>query len=65
MPAGRGPDGFIGELIPPGSNGIHCTAPVEVAAGNDPVAFRERWGRQMAIPAANKRALARAGDGPR
>lgn len=56
-------DGFIGELIPLWIEyGIHCTVPVEVAAGNDLVAFRERWGRQMAFMGGlDKRALAQGG----
>lgn len=56
-------DGFIGELIPLWIEyGIHCTVPVEVAAGNDLVAFRERWGRQMAYTGGlDKRALAQGG----
>jgi uroporphyrinogen-III decarboxylase len=56
-------DGFIGELIPLWIEyGIHCTAPVEVAAGNDLVAFRQRWGRQMAYTGGlDKRALAAGG----
>jgi uroporphyrinogen-III decarboxylase len=56
-------DGFVGELIPLWIEyGIHCNAPVEVAAGNDLVAFRERWGRQMAYTGGlDKRALAEGG----
>lgn len=56
-------DGYIGELIPIWiENGIHCTLPVEVAAGNDIVAFRKKYGKQMAfIGGIDKRAIAAGG----
>jgi Uroporphyrinogen decarboxylase (URO-D) len=57
-------DGYIGELIPlwieAGFNG--CT-PIEVAAGNDIVEFRERFGQRMAYQGGiDKRALAIGGE---
>ncbi len=56
-------DGHIGELIPLWIEyGIHCTVPIEVAAGNDIAAYRQRYGRQMAfIGGLDKRALAQGG----
>ncbi|MFH1008000.1 MAG: uroporphyrinogen decarboxylase family protein [Candidatus Latescibacterota bacterium] len=56
-------DGFIGELIPIWIEaGIRCCDPVEVAAGNDIVAFRKRFGTQMAYTGGiDKRAIARGG----
>jgi hypothetical protein len=57
-------DGYIGELLPlfieAGFNG---TWPVEVAAGNDIVAFRRIYGREMAYGGGiDKRALAAGGE---
>ena len=56
-------DGHVGELIPLWIEyGIHCTVPLEVAAGNDLVEYRQRWGRQMAFMGGlDKRALALGG----
>lgn len=57
-------DGFIGELIPIWiEEGINCGSPIEVAAGNDIVEFRRRFGRAMAYNGGiDKRALARGGE---
>jgi hypothetical protein len=57
-------DGYVGELIPiwieAGFNG--CT-PLEVAAGNDIVEFRRRFGKSMAFMGGiDKRALAAGGE---
>jgi hypothetical protein len=42
-------DGYVAELIPIWINaGFNCTFPVEVAAGNDVVAYRQRYGEEMA-----------------
>jgi hypothetical protein len=56
-------DGFIGELIPLWIEaGINCNDPVEVAAGNDIVAFRKEFGRNMAYTGGiDKRAMAKGG----
>ena len=41
-------DGHIGELIPLWLDvGITCVSPVEVAAHNDPLAYRKRFGRDL------------------
>jgi uroporphyrinogen decarboxylase len=41
-------DGHIGELIPLWLDvGITCVSPVEVAAHNDPVAYRKSFGRDL------------------
>ncbi|NOZ27052.1 MAG: hypothetical protein GXP39_03235 [Chloroflexi bacterium] len=57
-------DGYIAELIPIWIEaGINCCNPVEVAAGNDIVEYRRRFGRQMAyIGGIDKRALAAGGE---
>ncbi len=60
-------DGYAGELLPlwieAGFNGSY---PSEVAAGNDIVAFRKLYGRQMAfIGGIDKRALAAGGEAMR
>jgi len=57
-------DGFIGELIPLWIRaGIHVCDPIEVAAGNDIVAFRERFGTRMAFRGGvDKRSMAAGGD---
>ncbi|MCM8769002.1 MAG: hypothetical protein NC911_04915 [Candidatus Omnitrophica bacterium] len=57
-------DGFIGELIPLWIEaGINATIPVEVAAGNDIVAFRREFGKKMAYQGGiDKRALAKGGE---
>jgi uroporphyrinogen decarboxylase len=56
-------DGFIGELIPLWieANFQACN-PIEVAAGNDIVDFRKRFGRNMAYHGGvDKRAMAKGG----
>jgi uroporphyrinogen decarboxylase len=57
-------DGYIGELIPAWiESGVNVTEPVEVAAHNDIVEFRRRFGRQMAYRGGvDKRAMARGGE---
>ncbi len=57
-------DGQIEELIPIWiESGINCCNPIEVAAGNDIVAFRRRFGRQMAYHGGiDKRAIAAGGE---
>jgi hypothetical protein len=57
-------DGYMAELLPLWIEaGFNCCYPVEAAAGNDIVAFRHRYGRQMAyIGGIDKRALAAGGD---
>ncbi|MDP6111993.1 MAG: uroporphyrinogen decarboxylase family protein, partial [Planctomycetota bacterium] len=57
-------DGFIGELIPIWIDvGINCCDPIEVAAGNDIVAFREQFGTSMAYKGGvDKRAIAKGGE---
>ena len=56
-------DGYVGELLPLFVEaGFNCTFPVEVAAGNDIVAYRRAYGRQMAYRGGiDKRALAAGG----
>jgi hypothetical protein len=60
---GMDSDGHIGELIPLWiESGINFCDPIEVAAGNDIVAFRKRFGRNMAYRGGiDKRAMARGG----
>ena len=57
-------DGFVGELIPLWIEaGIALCDPLEVAAGNDIVEFRRRFGRRMAFRGGvDKRAMARGGE---
>ena len=57
-------DGHIGQLIPIWIEaGFNCCMPMEVAAGNDTVAYRCEFGRQMAYEGGiDKRALAVGGD---
>ncbi len=57
-------DGNIEELIPLWIGaGINCCAPVEVAAGNDIVQYRRRFGRAMAYRGGiDKRAIAKGGE---
>ncbi len=57
-------DGFIGELIPIWIDvGINCCHPIEVAAHNDIVEFRQRFGKRMAYHGGiDKRAIAKGGD---
>jgi len=57
-------DGYIGELIPLWIEAsINCCTPVEVAAGNDIVEFRNHFREQMAYYGGiDKRAIAKGGD---
>ena len=57
-------DGYIGELIPIWiESGINVCDPIEVAAHNDIVEFRRRFGRKMAYKGGiDKRAIAKGGD---
>lgn len=57
-------DGYIGELIPLWIEaGINCCVPIEVAACNDIVEFRKKYGRNMAyIGGIDKRAIAKGGE---
>ena len=57
-------DGYMAELIPLWIEaGINCCEPVEVAAGNDIVAFRREFGRRMAFwGGIDKRELAAGGE---
>src|SRR5512136_107148 len=57
-------DGYVGELLPLWiESGFDITWPVEVAAGNDLVAFRRTYGHQIAYGGGiDKRALAAGGD---
>ena len=57
-------DGFIGELIPIWIDaGFELTDPIEVAAGNDLVAFKEQYGDRIAyFGGVDKRAMAKGGD---
>ncbi len=57
-------DGFIGELIPLWIEaGINVCSPMEVAAHNDIVAFREQFGRKMGyVGGIDKRAIAKGGE---
>ena len=56
-------DGHIGELIPIWIDaGIQACDPIEVAAGNDIVAFRRKFGRHMAYRGGvDKRLMAKGG----
>jgi uroporphyrinogen decarboxylase len=56
-------DGYMGELLPIWIEaGFNCCLPVEVAAGNDIVAYRRQYGHRMAfIGGIDKRALAAGG----
>jgi len=56
-------DGYIGELIPIWIEaGINVCDPIEVAAGNDIVAFRRQFGRDMAYRGGiDKRCIAKGG----
>jgi hypothetical protein len=61
---GMDSDGFVGELIPfwVEAGFTHCD-PMEVAAGNDLPALRERWGKQIAFRGGiDKREMARGGE---
>jgi len=56
-------DGHVGELIPLWIEaGVNCCSPVEVAAGNDIVGYRKKFGRKMAFRGGiDKRAIAKGG----
>jgi len=57
-------DGYNAELLPIWiETGFDAVSPVEVAAGNDIVAYRRRYGAQIAFRGGiDKRALAKGGD---
>ncbi len=57
-------DGYNGELLPLWIEaGFDACSPMEVAAGNDIVAYRRQYGTQMAFRGGiDKRALAKGGD---
>jgi len=57
-------DGMVDELIPLWIEaGINVCDPIEVAAGNDIVEYRRRFGRRMAYRGGiDKRAIAKGGD---
>lgn len=57
-------DGYIADLIPLWIEaGINCCNPIDVAAGNDIVEYRQRFGRQMAyVGGIDKRAMAAGGE---
>lgn len=57
-------DGFIGELIPIWIEaGMNFCTPLEVAAHNDIIAFREQFGKRMAFTGGiDKRAMAAGGE---
>lgn len=57
-------DGYTAELLPLWIEaGFNLTYPIEVAAGNDIVAYRNRYGKEMAfLGGVDKRALAAGGD---
>ncbi len=57
-------DGFVGELVPIWiESGINVCDPIEVAAGNDIVAMRREFGREIGYRGGvDKRAIARGGD---
>ena len=57
-------DGYIAELVPFFiQGGFNHTWPIEVAAGNDIVAYRRKYGRQIAFGGGiDKRALAAGGE---
>lgn len=60
---GMDSDGFVGQLIPIWMDaGINVCDPMEVAAGNDIVAFRHEFGKGMAYKGGiDKRAMAKGG----
>ncbi len=57
-------DGYVGELIPVWIElGINVCSPMEVAAGNDLVDFRRRFGERMAyVGGIDKREMAKGGE---
>jgi len=43
-------DGYVGDLVPLWiESGIDATFPLEIAAGNDPVAYRKKYGKAIAF----------------
>ncbi len=55
-------DGYVAELIPIWiESGFNCCDPVEVAAGNDIVAYRQHFGRRMAYRSGIDKRLIAAG----
>ena len=56
-------DGYVAALLPLWIEaGFNCNSPVEVAAGNDIVQYRKRYGRKMAyLGGIDKRAIAAGG----
>ncbi|MCL2479806.1 MAG: hypothetical protein FWF22_09905 [Treponema sp.] len=56
-------DGYVGEIIPIWiESGINCNSPVEVAAQNDILQFRRKYGKDMAFKGGiDKRIMARGG----
>jgi uroporphyrinogen decarboxylase len=60
---GMDSDGYIGQLVPIWMEaGINVCDPIEVAAGNDMVTFREQFGRRMAFKGGvDKRLIAQGG----
>lgn len=56
-------DGYIGELIPLWIEaGLNCCDPIEVAAANDIVAYRKKYGTKMAFRGGfDKRCIAQGG----
>jgi uroporphyrinogen decarboxylase len=57
-------DGYIAELIPIWLEvGVNCTRPIEVAAHNDIVAYRQQYGAHLAfMQGIDKRAIAAGGE---
>ncbi|MCM8772719.1 MAG: hypothetical protein NC926_03060 [Candidatus Omnitrophica bacterium] len=57
-------DGYVGEIIPLWiESGINVTSPVEIAAGNDLIEFRKKFGKNMAyIGGIDKRKIAKGGE---
>jgi hypothetical protein len=57
-------DGYVAELLPIWIEaGFNACTPMEVAAGNDIVAYRQRYGKQIAfLGGIDKRALAKGGE---
>lgn len=57
-------DGYVGELLPLFVEaGFNCNFPVEVAAGNDILAYRAKYGDRMSfLGGIDKRALAAGGE---
>ncbi|MBU0478667.1 hypothetical protein KKC91_08880 [bacterium] len=57
-------DGYVGELVPIWIEaGINCCDPMEVAAQNDIVSYRQKFAKRMAFKGGvDKRAIAKGGD---